>query len=330
ISQWIINQFKPFIFSKIELMIIHLNILFITILVLMMMIQLLALPPSNVYHVYMWDTTGFPMSSVIFATPSEPRPVGFNASGIIEENSTDAIYPAFNYSLMEFQMPENKDVTTNSSFLPVPDPVSESRAPSEEAASAQDASEMTQSAIDKIVNPSSLLSSAIDDIRESGIEAENSEEVQPVPSDKISFLDSEFSTIPLYGMRIPPKDYLIIFSDEDNTNEIAKVFATVRVPCNDRHETPLRIVLLDNWSSIAFPPPEMHLIDVSTEAQLCMFRLEYSENGVVDSYVTPPSLDTDLSSAKEASTAIALYNSGTSELKFPIASSITISRVGSL
>src|ERR671918_2890459 len=162
ISQWIINQFKPFIFSKIELMIIHLNILFITILVLMMMIQLLALPPSNVYHVYMWDTTVFPMSSVVFATPSEPRPVGFNA-----------IYPAFNYSLMEFQMPENKDVTTNSSFLPVPDPVSESRAPSEEAASAQDASEMTQSAIDKIVNPSSLLSSAIDDIRESGIEAQN-------------------------------------------------------------------------------------------------------------------------------------------------------------
>ena len=304
-------------------MIIHLNILFIIILVLMMMIQVLALPPSDVYHAYMWDTTAFPMSSVVFATPSEPRPAGFNASGIIEENSTDAIYPAF-------QMPENKDVTTNSSFLPVPDLVSESRAPSGEAAIAQDASEMTQSAIEKIVNPSSLLSSAIDDIRESGIEAENSEEVQPVPSDKISFLDSEFSTIPLYGMKIPPKDYLIILSDEDTTNEIAKVFATVRVPCNDRHETPLRIVLLENWSSIAFPPPEMHLIDVSTEAQLCMFRLEYSENGVVDSYVTPPTLDTDLSRPKVASTAIALYNSGTSELKFPIASSITISRVGSL
>lgn len=311
-------------------MIIHLNILFITILVLMMMIQLLALPPSNVYHAYMWDTTAFPMSSVVFATPSEPQPVGFNTSGNIEENSTDAIYPAFNYSLMEFQMPENKDVTTNSSFLPVPDLVSESPAPSEEAAIAQDASETTQSAIEKIVNPSSLLSSAIDDIHESGIEAENSEEVQPVPSDKISFLDSEFSTIPLYGMKIPPKDYLIIFSDEDTTNEIAKVFATVRVPCNDRHETPLRIVLLENWSSIAFPPPEMHLIDVSTEAQLCMFRLEYSENGVVDSYVTPPTLDTDLSSPKVASTAIALYNSGTSELKFPKASSLTISRVGSL
>jgi hypothetical protein len=61
-----------------------------------------------------------------------------------------------------------------------------------------------------------------------------------------------------------------------------------------------------------------------------MFRLEYSENGVVDSYVTPPTLDTDLSRPKVASTAIALYNSGTSELKFPIASSITISHVGSL
>jgi hypothetical protein len=299
-------------------------------LVLVMIIQLLALSPSNVYHAYMWDTTAFPMSSVVFATPSEPRPAGFNASGIIEENSTDAIYPAFSYSLMEFQTPENKDVTTNSSFLPVPDLVSESRAPSGEAAIAQDASEMTQSAIEKIVNPSSLLSSAIDDIRESGIEAENLEEVQPVPIDKISFLDSEFSTIPLYGMKIPPKDYLIIFSDEDTTNEIGKVFATVRVPCNDRHETPLRIVLLENWSSIAFPPPEMHLIDVSAEAQLCMFRLEYSENGVVDSYVTPPTLDTDLSRPKVASTAIALYNSGTSELKFPIASSITISSVGSL
>ena len=312
-------------------MIGYLSILFITILVLMMMILLLPLPQSNRYYTYMHDRITFPMSSIVFATPLEPRPIGFNASGIIEGNPDDAIYPAFNYSLMEFQAPQNKDVTTNSSFLPVPDLISEGRAPSDGVSIAQDASEITQSAIEKIVNPSSLLSSAMDDIRESGIETEKSGEVHTVPSEKISFLDSEFSTLPLYGMNIPPKDYLIISSAEGTTtNNIAKVFATVRIPCNDKHETPLMVVLLENWSSIAFPVPEMHLIDVSTEASLCMFRLEYPEKGFVDSYVTPPSLDMKPSHHAVASTAIALYNSGTSDLKFPMASSITISRVGSL
>jgi hypothetical protein len=330
-SQWIINKFKPFIFSKIEFMIGYLSILFITILVPMTMILILPIPQSNGYYTYMYDRIKFPMSSIVFATPLEPRPIGFNASGIIEGNLDGAIYPAFNYSLMEFQAPEKKDVTANSSYLPVPDLISESRAPSDEVSIAQDASEITQSAIEKIVNPSSLLSSAIDDIRESGIEAENPEEVHPVPRERINFLDSEFSTIPLYGMNIPPKDYLIVSSaEETTTNDIAKVFATVRFPCNDKHETPLRVVFLQNWSSIAFPVPEMHLIDVSTEASLCMFRLEYPDKGFGGSYVTPANLDMKPSRRTVDATAIAIYNSGSSDFKFPMASSITISRVGSL
>lgn len=329
-SQWIINKFKPFIFSKIEFIIRYLSILFITILV-PMMILILPIPQSIAYYTHTYDRITFPMSSIVSATPLEPLPTGFNASGIIEGNPDGAIYPAFNYSIMEFQAPEKKYIATNSSFLPVPDLISEGRAPSDEVSIAQDASEITQSAIEKIVNPSSLLSSAIDDIRESGIEAKNPGEIHPVPREIINFFDSEFSTIPLYGMNIPPKDYLIVSSAEGTTtNDIAKVFATVRIPCNDKLETPLRVVLLENWSSIAFPVPEMHLIDVSTEASLCMFRLEYPVKGFGDSYVTPANLDMKPSRHTIAATAIAIYNSGSSDLKFPVASSITISRVGSL
>ena len=179
-----------------------------------------SLPGTN--YMAMHEAFANPIDGIVLASPLEKNDdyspngsFGFNSNGIVGGNSSDAIYPAFNYSLSEIEQPENKDLTINSSVLPVPDLMSETGTPSQESSTAADASEMTQSAIEKMVNPSSLLSSAIDDIRESGSSnPQGSQDVQPTQNKSISFLNTKFSTIPLYGMNIPPKDYLVVSSDE--------------------------------------------------------------------------------------------------------------------
>ena len=255
---------------------------------------------------------------------------GFDADGIIGENTSDAIYPAFNFSLTETAQPQNKDLTINSSFLPVPDLMSETGTPAQEASTAEDASEMTQSAIEKMVNPSSLLSSAIDDIRQSGVSnTDASPQAQTAPNKTINLINNEFSTIHLYGTDIPPKDYLVVSSDEESGGEKSKIFATARIPCNEKHETPLRVVLLENWSSIAYPPPKMQLINGVPDGELCMYRIGYPNKEFAESYITPNIADKSSIHEFVETTAIALYNSGPSAIKFPKASSITISHLSS-
>jgi hypothetical protein len=305
--------------------------------ILMIMIPLLALPPARVYHITMHEPGSSPLNSNVLASPvkehdsySNAGSFGFDADGIIGENTSDAIYPAFNFSLTETDRPQNKDLTINSSFLPVPDLMTETGTPAQGASTAEDASEMTQSAIEKMVNPSSLLSSAIDDIRQSGVSnTDSSPQAQTALNKTISLLSTEFSTIHLYGTDIPPKDYLVVSSDEESGGDKSKIFATVRIPCNDKHETPLRVVLMENWSSIAYPPPKMHLIEGVPDGELCMFRIEHPDKEIVDSYITPNIADKSSIHDLVETTAIALYNSGATAIKFPKASSITISHLGS-
>lgn len=259
--------------------------------------------------------------------------IGFDASGVIDESSNYTIYPAFDYGNTKIEQPQNDDLTANSTFLPVPDIVSEARTPSQETSIAQDASQMTQNAIERMVNPSSLLSSAIDDIRESGSnpadDSQNDDDYEPESSLNSSFLINGFSTFQLYGMKIPPKDYLIVSSYEASEGVKANFFATVRVPCDNNHETPLRLVLLENWSSITYPPPKMQLIHASPEGHLCMFKVEYQEDRNTVSHIVQSPENAGTSSSHIKSTAVALYNSGSSELKLPAASSIAVSRLGS-
>ena len=305
--------------------------------ILMIMIPLLAFPPARVYHITMHEPGSSPLDSNVLASPvkeldnySIVGSFGFGANGIIGGNTSDAIYPAFNFSLTETDQPQNKDLAINSTFLPVPDLMSETGTPAQGASTAEDASEMTQSAIEKMVNPSSLLSSAIDDIRQSGASnTDASSQAQTAPNKTISLLNTEFSTIHLYGTDIPPKDYLVVSSDQESGSDKSKIFATARIPCNDKHETPLRVVLLENWASIAYPPPKMHLIDGVPDGELCMFRIEYPDKEIVDSYITPNIADKSSIHDLVETTAIALYNSGASAIKFPKASSITISHLGS-
>lgn len=301
------------------------------------MIPLLAIPPARVYHITMHEPDSSPLNNNVFASPvkdhdsnSVAGSFGFDADGIIGENTSDAIYPAFNFSLTETAQPQNKDLTINSSFLPVPDLMSETGTPAQEASTAEDASEMTQSAIEKMVNPSSLLSSAIDDIRQSGASnTDASPQAQTAPNKTINLINNEFSTIHLYGTDIPPKDYLVVSSDEESGGEKSKIFATARIPCNEKHETPLRVVLLENWSSIAYPPPKMQLINGVPDGELCMYRIGYPNKELADSYITPNIADKSSIHEFVETTAIALYNSGPSAIKFPKASSITISHLSS-
>lgn len=305
--------------------------------ILMIMIPLLAIPPARVYHITMHEPDSSPLNNNVFASPvkdhdsnSVAGSFGFDADGIIGENTSDAIYPAFNFSLTETAQPQNKDLTINSSFLPVPDLMSETGTPAQEASTAEDASEMTQSAIEKMVNPSSLLSSAIDDIRQSGVSnTDASPQAQTAPNKTINLINNEFSTIHLYGTDIPPKDYLVVSSDEESGGEKSKIFATARIPCNEKHETPLRVVLLENWSSIAYPPPKMQLINGVPDGELCMYRIGYPNKELADSYITPNIADKSSIHEFVETTAIALYNSGPSAIKFPKASSITISHLSS-
>jgi hypothetical protein len=297
----------------------------------MIVIPLLALP-----HITMHEPEISPLNSNVLASPikeydsdSVAGSFGFDADGIIGENTSDAIYPAFNFSLTETEQPQNKDLTINSSFLPVPDLMSETGTPAQEASTAEDASEMTQSAIEKMVNPSSLLSSAIDDIRQSGVSnTDASPQAQTAPNKTINLLNTEFSTIHLYGTHIPPKDYLVLSSDEESGGDKSKIFATARIPCNDKHETPLRVVLLENWSSIDYPPPKMQLINGVPDGELCMYRMEYPDKEFAESYITPNIAEESSIHDLVQTTAIALYNSGASAIKFPKARSITISHLG--
>ena len=301
------------------------------------MIPLLAIPPARVYHITMHEPDSSPLNNNVLASPvkdhdsnSVAGSFGFDADGIIGENTSDAIYPAFNFSLTETAQPQNKDLTINSSFLPVPDLMSETGTPAQEASTAEDASEMTQSAIEKMVNPSSLLSSAIDDIRQSGASnTDASPQAQTAPNKTINLINNEFSTIHLYGTDIPPKDYLVVSSDEESGGEKSKIFATARIPCNEKHETPLRVVLLENWSSIAYPPPKMQLINGVPDGELCMYRIGYPNKELADSYITPNIADKSSIHEFVETTAIALYNSGPSAIKFPKANSITISHLSS-
>lgn len=305
--------------------------------ILMIMIPLLAIPPARVYHITMHEPDSSPLNNNVLASSvkdhdsnSVAGSFGFDADGIIGENTSDAIYPAFNFSLTETAQPQNKDLTINSSFLPVPDLMSETGTPAQEASTAEDASEMTQSAIEKMVNPSSLLSSAIDDIRQSGVSnTDASPQAQTAPNKTINLINNEFSTIHLYGTDIPPKDYLVVSSDEESGGEKSKIFATARIPCNEKHETPLRVVLLENWSSIAYPPPKMQLINGVPDGELCMYRIGYPNKELADSYITPNIADKSSIHEFVETTAIALYNSGPSAIKFPKASSITISHLSS-
>ena len=305
--------------------------------ILMIMIPLLSIPPARVYHITMHEPDSGPLNNNVLASPvkdhdsnSVAGSFGFDADGITGENTSDAIYPAFNFSLTETAQPQNKDLTINSSFLPVPDLMSETGTPAQEASTAEDASEMTQSAIEKMVNPSSLLSSAIDDIRQSGASnTDASPQAQTAPNKTINLINNEFSTIHLYGTDIPPKDYLVVSSDEESGGEKSKIFATARIPCNEKHETPLRVVLLENWSSIAYPPPKMQLINGVPDGELCMYRIGYPDKELADSYITPNIADKSSIHEFVETTAIALYNSGPSAIKFPKASSITISHLSS-
>lgn len=305
-----------------KIIIRNLTVLFVAITVLIIVLLSSAFRLPTVNNMITHQPSIYP--SLYASTHSISGSLGFNASGVIGEDSNYTTYPAFDYNHTQNGQPRNDDLTANSSFLPVPDLISETR--TREASTAQEASEMTQSAIENMVNPSSLLSSAIDDIRESGSNvADNFQDDRPVHNLSTSFINSRFSTIPLYGMDIPPKDYLIVSSYETVDGGNAKLFVTVSIPCDDNHETPLRLVLLENWSSITYPPPKMHLIYDNPDGELCMFRVEYPENRVADSHASPGAEDKGSHRSPITSTSIALYNSGTSELKLPAASSITVS-----
>ena len=262
------------------------------------------------------------------------EPLRFSANEILDENVSDAIYPAFNYGLTEINQSHNKDLKIDSSFLPMPDLRPELRT-SPETPTAEEASQTTQMAIERMVNPSSLLSSAINDIRESGGSSANPHSnASPGFNLKRTTFDAEFSTIHLYGKAIPPKDYLIISSNEEKDK--SRIYASARIPCNGAHETPLRIILLENWSSIVYPLPEMHLIKEIPDGELCMFRIEYPELGIEDSHIQSKSSEegsiddlTENPIFSKDITATVLYNSGVSDIKFPKASSVTLSHIGS-
>jgi hypothetical protein len=254
------------------------------------------------------------------------RPVGFAENEAMMQNESESTHHAFNYRSAEINQTHSKGSEIVSSFLPMPD-LKPEVSTSPEATKAEEASQDTQTEIERMVNPSTLLSSAINDIRESG--GNNTK-----PDSKVSggsyqtktMVNGEFSTIHLYGKNIPPKDYLIIETIEI-TNKI-QIYATARIPCNGAHETPLKIILLENWSKIIYPLPEMHLVKEIPDGELCMFRIEYPESGTEASQLPPKSGGTSTNvkqSSNKGMVATVLYNSGVSNTNFPKGSSVTLS-----
>jgi len=226
----------------------------------------------------------------------------------------------------------NIHFTAKGSFPPIRElsPEMNSTETSDETSVAEKASQSTQLAIEKMVNPSSLLSSAIEDIRQSG--ASNATDLpiganppSPSPSFSPSFLgqDAGFSTIHLYGKIIQAKDFLIISANEEAGGEIG-IYAMARIPCDNSQNTLLKFIILENWTSIAYPLPKMHLVEGVPNGELCMFRFEYPESE--DSDILRDSINGSNDGADRQSTmAVALYNSGASSIKFPKTASITLS-----
>jgi hypothetical protein len=72
----------------------------------------------------------------------------------------------------------------------------------------------------------------------------------------------------------------------------------------------------------------MQLINGVPDGELCMYRMEYPDKEFAESYITPNIAEESSIHDLVQTTAIALYNSGASAIKFPKASSITISHLG--
>lgn len=240
------------------------------------------------------------------------------------------------YPALESANIDDSDIhfTAKGSFPPIRElsPEMNLTETSDENSVAEKASQSTQLAIEKMVNPSSLLSSAIEDIRQSG--EGNATDLpiganppSPSPSFSPSFLgqDVGFSTIHLYGKIIQAKDFLIISANEEAGSEIG-IYVMARIPCDDSQNTLLKFIILENWTSIAYPLPEMHLVEGVPNGELCMFRFEYPESE--DSDILRDSINGSNDGAT-STMAVALYNSGASSIKFPKTASITLSYIRS-
>lgn len=256
------------------------------------------------------------------------RPLGFAENETMMQNESETSHPAFNNGLAEINQTHSKESDIISSFLPMPD-LKPEVGTSPEATKAEEASQDTQMEIERMVNPSTLLSSAINDIRESGGNStEHDSKVNGTSNQTKTMVNAEFSTIHLYGKSIPPKDYLIIDTREV-TNKI-QIYATARIPCNDARETPLKIILLENWSKIFYPLAEMHLVKEIPDGELCMFGIEYPESGTEASQLPPKSWGPPtnvIDTSNMGIVATVLYNSGVSDINFPKGSSVTLSHI---
>lgn len=243
-----------------------------------------------------------------------------------------AEYPAFESAYFN---DSDIQLTANGSILPIPElsPETNSMETSQEnSLVAEKASESTQLAIERMVNPSSLLSSAMEDIRQSGEGNATDPAIGANPSSSSlspSFLgqDVRFSTIHLYGKIIQAKDFLIISGNEEAGSKMG-IYVMAKIPCDDSQNTPLKFIILENWSSIAYPLPEMHLVEGVPNGELCMFRFKYPESGIEDSDIVPNEMNGSNDAIDRLSTiGVALYNSGASSIKFPKTASITLSHI---
>jgi hypothetical protein len=256
------------------------------------------------------------------------RPLGFAENKTIIQNESGTSYPAFNYGFAEINQTHSKGSDIVNPFLPMPD-LKPEVGTSPEATKAEEASQDTQMEIERMVNPSTLLSSAINDIRESGGNStEHDSKVNGTSNQTKTMVNAEFSTIHLYGKNIPPKDYLIIETSE--ATDYIQIYATARIPCNDAHKTPLKIILLENWSKIIYPLPEMHLVKEIPNGELCMFRIEYPKSSTEASQLPPKSWGSTtnvIDTSNMGMVATVLYNSGVSDINFPKGSSVTLSHI---
>jgi hypothetical protein len=124
------------------------------------------------------------------------------------------------------------------------------------------------SSINSVMSPKALLSSAIDQIRNSTFKAFNSSNQTAAARSTTVFLNP--GVMQLANQNIPSKDFILIYYGDRNSIAYGKIYA--KLPCDNNSKTMLQI-LVDNKSNQLLP-----INGLSRPGSTCMYSVDVSNS----------------------------------------------------
>jgi hypothetical protein len=241
----------------------------------------------------------------------ESTKIGHLSSNIrpLNKNSTilNGTFAAFGSPLKQSSSPSlsSLPLTTNA----LKNKTGEAALPTSNVSEGIRASKKAESLIGSMLNPKSLLASAIDEIRNSTQKNNGSSNNNGIGSNMTArFVHSDHATIILSNEIIPSQDFIYVYGMPLEKGVVAHI--TSKLPCN--LDAKSQIIILTGHSPRLEPATnDVSLIkEMSSPGKMCLYGLKIR--------ATPYSNNTT------SWMDIALANPGKSEFKFPPASSLSV------